>query len=70
MQQLEGKITGELSTLQERVSTMESELVTYRDLDTLRHTAEEKKKVTQAVLEGCEGDLKLGKLWHQFILCM
>lgn len=50
VQQLEGKITGELSTLKERVSTMESELLTYRDLDTLRHTAEEKKKVTQAVL--------------------
>ncbi|XP_068438150.1 intraflagellar transport protein 74 homolog [Clinocottus analis] len=47
VQQLEGKITGELSTLQERLSTMESELVTYRDLDTLRHTAEEKKKRLQ-----------------------
>uniref|UniRef100_A0A8C3AAS6 Intraflagellar transport 74 n=1 Tax=Cyclopterus lumpus TaxID=8103 RepID=A0A8C3AAS6_CYCLU len=47
VQQLEGKITGELSTLQERVSTMESELVTYRDLDALRHTAEEKKKRLQ-----------------------
>lgn len=46
MQQLEGKITGELSTLQERVSTMQSELHTYRDLDTLRLTAEERKKVT------------------------
>uniref|UniRef100_A0AAQ5XH83 IF rod domain-containing protein n=1 Tax=Amphiprion ocellaris TaxID=80972 RepID=A0AAQ5XH83_AMPOC len=45
VQQLEGKITGELSTLKERVNTMESELLTYRDLDTLRHTAEEKKKV-------------------------
>uniref|UniRef100_A0A3B4X7L6 Intraflagellar transport 74 n=1 Tax=Seriola lalandi dorsalis TaxID=1841481 RepID=A0A3B4X7L6_SERLL len=47
VQQLEGKITGELSTLKERVSTMESELHTYRDLDTLRHTAEEKKKRLQ-----------------------
>lgn len=47
VQQLEGKITGELSSLKERVSTMESELHTYRDLDTLRHTAEERKKVTQ-----------------------
>lgn len=51
MQQLEGKITGELSTLRERVSTMESELRTYRDLDTLKHTAEEKKKVTLADLQ-------------------
>lgn len=47
VQQLEGKITGELRSLQERVSTMESELHTYRDLDTLRHTAEEKKKRLQ-----------------------
>ncbi|XP_018529147.1 LOW QUALITY PROTEIN: intraflagellar transport protein 74 homolog [Lates calcarifer] len=47
VQQLEGKITGELSTLKERVSTMESELHTYRDLDTLRRTAEEKKKRLQ-----------------------
>lgn len=46
MQQLEGKITGELSSLQERVSTMQAELHTYRDLDTLRLTAEERKKVT------------------------
>uniref|UniRef100_A0A3Q3N6V6 Intraflagellar transport 74 n=1 Tax=Mastacembelus armatus TaxID=205130 RepID=A0A3Q3N6V6_9TELE len=47
VQQLEGKITGELNTLKERVSTMESELHTYRDLDTLRKTAEEKKKRLQ-----------------------
>uniref|UniRef100_A0A3Q0S737 Intraflagellar transport 74 n=1 Tax=Amphilophus citrinellus TaxID=61819 RepID=A0A3Q0S737_AMPCI len=47
VQQLEGKITGELSTLKERVSTMESELHTYRDLDTLRRTAEEKEKRLQ-----------------------
>ncbi|XP_072234889.1 intraflagellar transport protein 74 homolog [Leuresthes tenuis] len=44
VQQLEGKITGELGALKEQVSTMESELHTYRDLDTLRRTAEEKKK--------------------------
>lgn len=47
VQQLEGKISIELSTLKERISTMESELVTYRDLDTLRRTAEEKKKRLQ-----------------------
>nr|XP_046226601.1 intraflagellar transport protein 74 homolog [Scatophagus argus]XP_046226602.1 intraflagellar transport protein 74 homolog [Scatophagus argus] len=47
VQQLEGKITGELNSLKERISTMESELHTYRDLDTLRHTAEEKKKRLQ-----------------------
>uniref|UniRef100_A0A8D3E141 Intraflagellar transport protein 74-like n=1 Tax=Scophthalmus maximus TaxID=52904 RepID=A0A8D3E141_SCOMX len=53
VQQLEGKITGELSTLKERVGTMETELHTYRDLDNLRHTAEDKKKVTRA----CERDM-------------
>lgn len=46
MEQLEGKITSEQSSLMERVSTMESELHTYRDLDTLRRSAEERKKVT------------------------
>ncbi|XP_017259470.1 intraflagellar transport protein 74 homolog [Kryptolebias marmoratus] len=45
VQQLEGKITCELTTLKEQISTMESDLHTYRDLDTLKYTAEEKKKV-------------------------
>uniref|UniRef100_A0A668B056 Intraflagellar transport 74 n=1 Tax=Myripristis murdjan TaxID=586833 RepID=A0A668B056_9TELE len=45
VQQLEGKISGELSTLKEHVATMEKELHTYRDLDTLRRTADDKKKV-------------------------
>lgn len=48
MQQLEGKITSELSGLKERIGTMEAELLTYRDLDALRRTAEERKKVTRA----------------------
>ncbi|XP_069575450.1 intraflagellar transport protein 74 homolog, partial [Brachyistius frenatus] len=47
VQQLEGKITGELSTLKEHVGTMEAELHTYRDLDALRDTAEDKKKRLQ-----------------------
>ncbi|KAM8882263.1 intraflagellar transport protein 74 homolog [Synchiropus picturatus] len=47
VQQLEGKISGELSTLKERISTMESELVTYRDLDSLRRSAEDRKKKLQ-----------------------
>ncbi|KAM9332141.1 intraflagellar transport protein 74 homolog isoform 1-T3 [Pholidichthys leucotaenia] len=47
VQQLEGKITGELKSLKERVDTMESELHTYRDLETLRHTGEERKKRLQ-----------------------
>lgn len=49
VQQLEGKITSELTTLKEQISTMESDLHTYRDLDTLRHTAEERKKVALVV---------------------
>ncbi|MEQ2290577.1 hypothetical protein AMECASPLE_004525 [Ameca splendens] len=44
VQQLEGKITEELSTLKEQVSTMESELHTYGDLETLRQTAEDRRK--------------------------
>ena len=51
VQLLEGKISGELSTLKERVSTMETELNTYRDLDTLRHAAEEKKTVRECRID-------------------
>ncbi|XP_037312037.1 intraflagellar transport protein 74 homolog [Pungitius pungitius] len=47
VQQLEGKITGELSTFKERITAMEAELVTYRDLDALRHAAEQKKRRLQ-----------------------
>lgn len=47
VQQLEGKITGELSTLKERVTAMETELHNYRDLDTLKHTADQRKKVSK-----------------------
>uniref|UniRef100_A0A3Q3J5L9 Uncharacterized protein n=1 Tax=Monopterus albus TaxID=43700 RepID=A0A3Q3J5L9_MONAL len=47
VQQLEGKITGELSTLKKRISSMESEIHTYQDLDTLRKTADEKMKRLQ-----------------------
>lgn len=47
VQQLESKITAELMVLKEQVSTMESELHTYRDLDTLKMSAEEKKKRLQ-----------------------
>lgn len=45
VQQLEGKITGELSALKEQIVTMKAELLTYCDLDTLKSTAEKKKKV-------------------------
>ncbi|XP_024135645.1 intraflagellar transport protein 74 homolog [Oryzias melastigma] len=44
VQQLEGKITSELSGLQEQVGSMESELHTYRDLDALKRTGEDRKK--------------------------
>ncbi|RVE59054.1 hypothetical protein OJAV_G00200430 [Oryzias javanicus] len=44
VQQLEGKITSELGGLQEQVGSMESELHTYRDLDALKRTGEDRKK--------------------------
>ncbi|XP_068603996.1 intraflagellar transport protein 74 homolog isoform X2 [Brachionichthys hirsutus] len=47
VQQLEGKITEELSGLKERVSGMEAELDVCRDLETLKRTAEEKKRRLQ-----------------------
>ncbi|XP_056289849.1 intraflagellar transport protein 74 homolog [Pseudoliparis swirei] len=47
VQQLEGKISGELLLLQERVASMEEELLTYRDLEALRSTAEDKKRKLQ-----------------------
>ncbi|CAN9506239.1 unnamed protein product [Ophioblennius macclurei] len=47
VQQLEAKISSELHLLKERVVAMETELLTYRDLDTLRLTSECKKKRLQ-----------------------
>ncbi|KAK0148967.1 Intraflagellar transport protein 74 [Merluccius polli] len=47
VQQLEGKITGELGALKEQIVTMKAELLTYCDLDTLKSTAEIKKKTLQ-----------------------
>lgn len=50
MQQLEGKIRSELRSLKERIGTMEAELTVYADLDSLRHSADDKKKVFGIVL--------------------
>ncbi|CAL8340449.1 unnamed protein product [Lota lota] len=47
VQQLEGKITGELCTLKEKIVTMKAELITFGDLDTLKSAAERKKKTLQ-----------------------
>uniref|UniRef100_A0A672GDK9 Intraflagellar transport 74 n=1 Tax=Salarias fasciatus TaxID=181472 RepID=A0A672GDK9_SALFA len=47
VQQLEGKISGELNSLKERVGAMEAELLTYRDLDALRLASEHKKQRLQ-----------------------
>ncbi|KAM3834028.1 intraflagellar transport protein 74 homolog [Diretmus argenteus] len=47
VQQLQGKITGELSALKEQISTMETALHNYSDLDTLKTTAEQRKKRLQ-----------------------
>ncbi|XP_028290795.1 intraflagellar transport protein 74 homolog [Gouania willdenowi] len=44
VQLLEGKITGERSSLKERLRSMESELMTYRDLDLLKTTAQNRKE--------------------------
>ena len=45
VEQLESKITTELSMLKERIAKMTSELVMYEDLDNLRTNGEKKKKV-------------------------
>jgi intraflagellar transport protein 74 len=50
VQQLEGKITGELGTLKEKIVSMKAELVTFGDLDTLKNTAESRKKVRVMVM--------------------
>lgn len=44
VEQLETKITTELESLKERISTMTQALETYSDLDTLREQSEEKKR--------------------------
>uniref|UniRef100_A0A8C6T0I9 Intraflagellar transport 74 n=1 Tax=Neogobius melanostomus TaxID=47308 RepID=A0A8C6T0I9_9GOBI len=44
VKQLEGKISTELEVQRQQLSTMETELRTYRDTDTLKRTAEDKKK--------------------------
>ncbi|XP_060563519.1 intraflagellar transport protein 74 homolog [Ruditapes philippinarum] len=44
VEQLEDKINTELVMLREKISTMETELVTFRDLDSLKKKSEEKKQ--------------------------
>lgn len=44
VQQLEGKISSELEAQRQQLSSMETDLRTYKDLDTLKKTAEDKKK--------------------------
>lgn len=44
VEQLEDKINSELVVLRDKISTMETELDTYSDLDTLRRNSEQKKK--------------------------
>ena len=45
VEQLEDKINTELVMLREKISSMETELVTFRDLDSLKRKSEEKKQV-------------------------
>ncbi|XP_056155468.1 intraflagellar transport protein 74 homolog [Lampris incognitus] len=47
VEQLEGKINGELSALKERITTMDAALCTYRDLEALKSVGEDKKKRLQ-----------------------
>ena len=49
VEHLEDKINTELNVLREKISTMETELVDYRDIDTLRKKSEDKKQVGQTV---------------------
>ncbi|KAJ0022728.1 hypothetical protein NQD34_014862 [Periophthalmus magnuspinnatus] len=44
VQQLEGKISSELEVQRQQLVTMETELKTYRDIDSLKRNAEDKKK--------------------------
>lgn len=46
MEQLEDKINTELVMLREKIANMETELETFRDLDSLRRKSEEKKHVS------------------------
>ena len=45
VEQLETKITDELSTLRERIDRMQDELTIYSDLEQLKQDADDKKKV-------------------------
>lgn len=47
VENLEKKITEELSSLKERISTMSDELITYKDTDRLKQEAEERKEKLQ-----------------------
>ena len=46
VEQLEDKINTELVMLRDKIDTMEKELVTFRDIDALKHQSEEKKQVS------------------------
>lgn len=65
MQQLEGKIKSELSSLKERISTMESELTVYSDLDRLRLAADKKKKVCESTRQGHYLTAPLERRFHR-----
>ena len=46
VEQLEDKINTELVMLREKIDTMEKELVTFRDIGSLKQQSEEKKEVS------------------------
>ena len=50
VEQLEDKINTELVMLREKISNMETELVTFRDIDSLKKKSEQKKHVRTLIL--------------------
>ena len=65
MEQLESKINTELDKLKGHIAQMETELETYNDLDTLKETAEEKKRV-----RGCVDAVKEGDRAENVVVCV
>ena len=52
VEQLETKITGELNTLKEKILQMREGLETYSNLDALKKSGEDKKKVSEPTARG------------------
>ena len=55
VEQLESKITSELSQLNGKIETMQEEIVVYSDIEKLKRDAEERKQVRTISVFFCEG---------------